>query len=693
MAKKLEVRNLIISFRTNNGTVKAVRDITFDLEKGETLAIVGESGSGKSVTARAIMGILAKNAIPEGGEIIYDGQDLMKIEEEDFHKIRGNRISMIFQDPLSSLNPIVKIGTQLTEAMILNGKANQRGAKRNYSAKVRLLKEAMKSTNVEDVDKKIATLNTATKIGSKAESKYNYSRERIESIIKNISDVLIDVIDGQPKVVAKEMRLIVKDSKNAYNEFLVDENNSELPGMINTLKSDISAYISNGDHKAVDATLKKIQSLLTKILEKPTPNFFALGYCEMQHTLPEYKGGDVNEYNKVIEKQLDDGFRKGFINDVAKAIEYSSKASISAKRGIAEMMTSVLASLNADKINPSECQEKTRELAKLVDASIDRLSIHKDSISYTFKTTIRAAVETYKTALKVENKRHLSKREREFKDRMDINLYQNNIRLIITRARDAYNELLSNVEQVDYKALAAEMIEYLHDQASRKVYRVTKRKAQIRAIELMEEVGITDARRRFKQYPFEFSGGMRQRIVIAIALAANPDILICDEPTTALDVTIQAQILELINKLKVERQLSIIFITHDLGVVANMADKIAVMYAGKIVEYGTVDEVFYEPAHPYTWALLASMPDLDTKEKLDAIPGTPPNMIFPPVGDAFAERNKYAMQIDFEAQPPMFNISDTHAAATWLLHPDAPKAEPPRIVTERIERMKKLGGE
>ena len=204
----------------------------------------------------------------------------------------------------------------------------------------------------------------------------------------------------------------------------------------------------------------------------------------------------------------------------------------------------------------------------------------------------------------------------------------------------------------------------------------------------MEEVGIPEPRKRFRQYPFEFSGGMRQRIVIAIALASNPDVLICDEPTTALDVTIQAQILELINKLKRERNLSVIFITHDLGVVANMADRIAVMYAGKIVEYGTAEDIFYSPAHPYTWALLASMPDLDTKEKLEAIPGTPPNMIYPPKGDAFAERNKYAMEIDFEEQPPMFEISETHSAATWLLHLDAPKIDPPKIVTDRIERMK-----
>jgi oligopeptide/dipeptide ABC transporter ATP-binding protein len=177
---------------------------------------------------------------------------------------------------------------------------------------------------------------------------------------------------------------------------------------------------------------------------------------------------------------------------------------------------------------------------------------------------------------------------------------------------------------------------------------------------------------------------MRQRIVIAIALTEAPEILICDEPTTALDVTIQAQILELINKIKRERDLSCIFITHDLGVVANMADRVAVMYAGKIVEYGTAEEVFFDPRHPYTWALLSSIPDVDSKERLDAIPGTPPNMVYPPKGDAFALRSKYAMKVDFEEEPPMFKITDSHYAATWLLDERAPKVEMPKIVSERI---------
>lgn len=219
--------------------------------------------------------------------------------------------------------------------------------------------------------------------------------------------------------------------------------------------------------------------------------------------------------------------------------------------------------------------------------------------------------------------------------------------------------------------------------------KMSKAEAKARAIELMRAVGIPEPEIRFEQYPFQFSGGMRQRIVIAIALASDPEILICDEPTTALDVTVQSRILELINKIKEERGLSVIFITHDLGVVANIADRVYVMYAGKVVEYGKSEEIFFEPAHPYTWALLASMPDLETRdEKLMVIPGTTPNMIYPPKGDAFAVRNRYAMQIDFEEQPPFFRLSDTHCAATWLLHPNAPERPIPAQLAKRIKRMR-----
>ena len=335
----LQVNNLSVSFQTYAGTVQAVRDVSFTLNRGETLAIVGESGSGKSVTTKALLGILPANGKITGGSILYDGHDLTKYTDRDFSAIRGKRISLVFQDPLSALNPIMRIGKQITEALVLSGK---------------------------------------------------------------------------------------------------------------------------------------------------TP----------------------------------------------------------------------------------------------------------------------------------------------------------------------------------------------------------RREAKAKALELMRAVGIPEPEKRFRQYPFQFSGGMRQRIVIAIALACDPEILICDEPTTALDVTIQAQILELINDIKRQKNLSVIFITHDLGVVANVADRVAVMYAGRIVERATSEELFYDPRSPYTWALLSSMPDLDTKEALFSIPGTPPNMLYPPPGDAFHERNQYALKIDRRLQPPEFRVSDTHSAATWLLDERAPQVDMPASLRARIDRMK-----
>ncbi|KGR75588.1 ABC transporter ATP-binding protein [Ureibacillus sinduriensis] len=217
--------------------------------------------------------------------------------------------------------------------------------------------------------------------------------------------------------------------------------------------------------------------------------------------------------------------------------------------------------------------------------------------------------------------------------------------------------------------------------------KISASEAKERAIKLLDLVGIPMPEKRFKQFPHEFSGGMRQRVVIAIALAADPKLLIADEPTTALDVTIQAQILELMKDIQKKRGTSIIFITHDLGVVANVADRVAVMYAGQIVEYGTVNDIFYNPKHPYTWGLLGSMPDLknNVKEELRTIPGSPPDLIHPPKGDAFAPRNEYAMAIDYEEEPPMFQVSDTHFAKTWLLHPDAPQIEIPESISRRIE--------
>ena len=476
----LSVNNLVVNFKTDNGLVQAVRDVSFDLKQGETLCIVGESGSGKSVTSKAIMGILANNAIIANGNIMYRGENLLEVSEEEFYKIRGHKIGMIFQDPLSSLNPIVKIGKQITEATLIN------------SDKLKLM----------------------------------------------------------------------------YNDLISDD----LIRYKNTLaKMNIQ----------IDAEEKKLESYIAGLEKK----------------------GKLTAEDKADIKQ-----KKAEL----KLFTQNTKAEYLAQ-------------------------------AKTLKAVLDQKSAEA-----------KAKVKAYKAQVTAEHKQ----KENQIKERL----------------RNASGEQKEQLQ----KELEAEKTDFMNQLS------ITKAEAKRRALEIMREVGIPEPEKRYNQYPFEFSGGMRQRIVIAIALTVSPEILICDEPTTALDVTIQAQILELINRIKAERNLSCIFITHDLGVVANMADRVAVMYAGKIVEYGTADEIFYDPRHPYTWALLSSIPDVDSKEKLEAIPGTPPNMIYPPAGDAFAARSKYTMNIDYREQPPYFKISDTHYAATWLLHPNAPQVEMPRIVKERI---------
>lgn len=214
--------------------------------------------------------------------------------------------------------------------------------------------------------------------------------------------------------------------------------------------------------------------------------------------------------------------------------------------------------------------------------------------------------------------------------------------------------------------------------------------AKKKVISLLEDVGLNNPELIYRQYPNQLSGGMRQRVVIAIALACDPQILICDEPTTALDVTVQAKILELIKQLQKEKELSVIYITHDLGVVAKVADYVAVMYAGRIIEKGSVEEIFYDPRHPYTWGLLSSMPDLNTKSgQLQPIPGTPANLMKEIKGDPFAPRNPYALNIDFQEFPPQFNVGGKHRVSSWLLDERAPKVEMPAALRERIDLMKK----
>jgi oligopeptide/dipeptide ABC transporter, ATP-binding protein, C-terminal domain len=569
--KILSVDNLTISFKTDNGLVKAVRGVSFDLIKGETLCIVGESGSGKSVTSKAIMGILAKNAIVEDGSIMYNGENLLEISEEEYVSIRGHKIGMIFQDPLSSLNPIVRIGKQITEATLINNDK----LKQMYNSLIS--KEYMEYKNI-----------------------YSASNARINKLTNKYNDDVLKL-----KKEAKE------------NPAKKEANQAKIAELTANYKSQVAEIKSDTKEKGAIAKVSLLEA--SKVAKTKVKEYHANVKNEYLLNCDNLKAKYQTELSK-INSDYENYDPSSKVLELQKSLEIINK----------KLQEAILKFNSFDK-HDLENRNQTQEVV---------VSLKQEARNY--QKEIKNAINAHKIALHdaaLKNKASLKKAKEEYIDKV----------------------------------------------------KITRKEAKRRALEIMKEVGIPQPERRFRQYPFEFSGGMRQRIVIAIALTANPEVLICDEPTTALDVTIQAQILELINKLKRERNLSCVFITHDLGVVANMADRVAVMYAGKIVEYGKVDEIFYDPRHPYTWALLSSIPDVDSNEKLDAIQGTPPNMIYPPLGDAFAARNKYAMEIDFKYQPPFFKVTDTHYAATWLLHPDAPKVEKPKIVSERINKAIKVG--
>ena len=577
----LSVKDLKVNFSTDHGYVQAVRGVSFDLYKGETLCIVGESGSGKSVTSKTIMGILAANGRIMGGSIMYEGEDLTKVSEDEFHRIRGHKIGMIFQDPLSSLNPIVRIGKQITEAMLINSSR----LKKKYSDLVATELVAYKNAQTEY---KMAV---------------NARNEKIK-FLKSERKKEIESIKNEPSMTRS--------------------------GRLYTLSLEYNGKVLEVKEKYKDEV---------KALDAQTQNA-----DEAALTI-------ANEKKAALKEKLD--------ADLLALKEENVQEKALINQEIAEIKSHV--------------NEKVSEVRAKYDAEIEDVNNSNTDSKKALKEKYSPVIKETKVAFKAkskEAKKEVKQYAKELKAQYNANVEK------------IKSEHANNPEEMK-RLLAAEKSRYVSET------KITKAEAKARALKIMEEVGIPFPEKRFKQYPFEFSGGMRQRIVIAIALTADPDILICDEPTTALDVTIQAQILELINRLKRERNISCIFITHDLGVVANMADRVAVMYAGKIVEYGTEDDIFYDPRHPYTWALLSSIPDINSKEKLEAIPGTPPNMIYPPKGDAFALRSKYAMAIDFKKEPPLFKISDTHYAATWLLDPRAPKVEMPKIVKTRIENSLK----
>jgi oligopeptide transport system ATP-binding protein len=596
----LSCRDLTINFKSDVGYTQAVRGISFDLKKGETLCIVGESGSGKSVSCKTIMGILPGSAIISKGSIMYQGEDLTKISEQEFHRIRGNKIGMIFQDPLSALNPIIKIGKQISEAMLIN-------------------KDRLKIYYEDLIINELSTYNTlVSKVEKSKQATKQYKQDLIE--IKKLRQTKISDLESE-----------LDEIKKKYEAEKLDQ--ASIKANLKSYKDEHIKLIDEEIKVEKDKALEKHNQTVEtykKLKEESKPLI-----AKAKSDLTQAKKKAKEETKKHKEECI-----KIYKDEEQKILAcYPSDDELATKKNQAK----------------AEYDAKIAELNKQKDEAINKIKKEHDISSSKINESVEKILSDYKI-----------------------------------KEKEIHDSTLKTIEDLEAEKQAKLKENYYKNYCEKIKY--TREYAKSRAISVMKEVGIPQPEKRYNQYPFEFSGGMRQRIVIAIALIANPEILICDEPTTALDVTIQAQILELINKLKEERHLSCIFITHDMGVVAEMADRIAVMYAGKIVEYGTVYDIFYDPRHPYTWALLSSIPDVDSSEKLEAIPGTPPDMNFPPVGDAFALRSKYAMAVDFKQMPPFFKVTDTHYAATWLLDPRAPKAEMPKIVSTRIKNCLKKAG-
>ena len=785
----LKVRNLRVSFKTNTGTVKAVRGIDFSLYKGRTLAIVGESGSGKSVTSKAILGILANNKIIEDGRIIYDGKDLLTLPENKFTKIRGVKISMIFQDPLSALNPIMKVGKQLTEAMYLENKALVRSSKKSikklnaaiaesqgkdalsiiekHANNIRLAdelaeylkKDAFEYFNATAVEQtKVFVENLKVALEAVNNYKANNLPESSDAVnvkeaIKNLKDIkkplancknffsqsaddIIDVhvtlmktylnamstsdklnaelkelfakygvdnfFDLPAKVRAKQREVITP--RETYYEFITGITER----LINHLNELITKY-ATVEPEEVDDLIKTYAEMtaLSKGEVAVSDKYFA----KLNEILKAHLEENYVEFDKEVNSSRDPAYIEAKLNenykDAFEAIYKEQKAlyveSLNQLAAAIDEYIKVNLPKDPNNFASNTAVKDFEPLKKTIESTVFTLEEFQDSTIANYPNHMMKYVEAMKNLVSyekhieslyikynVDNFKSLPEavRANEVEPIADVNGYYAKMVEITKDLKQYVANLVASLAKED-KEFVKNLINKYAKLAVSMHKALTKEEAKYRAIELMREVGIPEPEKRFYQYPFEFSGGMRQRIVIAIALSGNPEILICDEPTTALDVTIQAQILELIQKLKVQKNLSIIFITHDLGVVANMADDIAVMYAGKIVEYGSVYDIFYDPRHPYTWALLSSMPDLDTQGKLEAIPGTPPNMLLPPRGDAFAARNNYAVALDYKQEPPFFEVSETHSVKTWLAHKDAVDVVPPKTVINRIAKSLK----
>ena len=492
---KLEVKNLTISFRTNNGAVRAVRDISFNLNEGETLAIAGESGSGKSVSARAIMGILAGNAMVDNGEIIYDGRDLLKIDEEDFHTLRGHKLAMVFQDPLSALNPIMKIGRQLTEAMILNNKERRASGRKLFNSTMKKLETAMIAhqgdANKDKVMQSIKTLDTFVGNGVKLAGSYKDAQDSAVEAADRIEEIELALIKRDEKQVRELCDRLYEATTRCYDEYFISKSNTQFVNAANEVKA-IGKKFSMDDAEKLKANTTVLKDILNAAINEVAPDFFSIGYYALNNGEKKPSNSTIPEINAAAKKALDEGFMDSFEKEVEAAIIWSEKQTAEAQQKAIAVLEKELPVFQKAKLDERECRAAAARASEAVQKAIDPLAIQKDNQSYVFASSLKANIDRYFGGLT-----HNPKEERRFqrdtvkreklvakkkfapsvvpKNLVNVEVAHQNLVNSITNLIANLKNIVANVGNGDYAARANEMIEYLNERSSEYAYRLSSR--------------------------------------------------------------------------------------------------------------------------------------------------------------------------------------------------------------------------
>ena len=707
----LKVKHVDVKFHVRGRVLNAIRDANLDIYDKETIAIVGESGSGKSVLTKTFAGMLDPNGDISHGNVYFYDDEISYTEtalDARNKKYRKYLIAKMYEYTYESYGheeykAIEDLKKEIQKLFSLSENEEEQ-----FEAKLKDIND-----DINDTFNLIGTLKSTKGLPKEKKEETIKQREQAKAELAQLKK--------DKKALIENRKASIKERKNSYmhNTALREEHKAKLAELEAARDAKIEAAKQNELNEEQKKNAEEVANeIILSVGRYPfylfykyflkLRNAFRVAYCFNKDMSTEKQRRRVFEpivfrveYRETIQKETSK--LKTMIDNVL--IPAFAKEVVED-----EILDNDTVVEQANALHPWIRKRIVKNLTKFAKANGFDMEKEKDNI------------DKIATVIMVELG--------QFDSTLVANHYANNI---IKWFKEAYANKKENLTSdsvktkmmetlVGYAHIDCAKVRYLKDweyirgrriatvfqdpmtslnpiltigkqimMVIQKHQKCSAFEARRRALVMMEKVGIPNPKQRFDDYPFQYSGGMRQRIVIAIALSCQPKILICDEPTTALDVTIQAQIIRLIKKLSKDLGFTTVYITHDLGVVANVADRVAVLYGGQIVELGTVEDIFYDPYHPYTWALLSSMPQLGQRgEELFSIPGTPPSLYTKIVGDAFAPRSQYALAIDFVKEPPMFEINDHHWAKTWLLDPRAPKIEKPEAIRNLHEKMVKI---